>query len=383
MRKRSVVAAIAALVLAGCTEELNAPSDEGFASDAAFGVGGGAPGTVFAMTNAAAGNEVWAFGRSANGTLSSPAVYSTGGDGSGAGLGSQGALVLSEAHRWLLAVNAGSDEVSVFSVGAGGLTLTDVEGSGGDMPISVTLNGSIVYVLNAGGAGNIAGFRLGHNGHLSPIAGSTRPLSGAGTGPAQIEFSPDGSVLVVTEKNTNRILTYTVNAQGLASGPAVHVSAGMTPFGFAFARRSFLLVSEAFGGAVNASATSSYRLGAGGTLQTISASVATTETAACWTVVTNNSRFAYVTNTGSGTVTGYAVGNDGHLTVLDADGVTGETGMGSAPTDADFSSSSKFLYVLNSGNGSIAIFAVAANGSLATVPGVSGLPSSATGLAAH
>ncbi len=383
MSKRSVVAALAALIVAGCTDELNAPLDDGFAPGPAFGPGEGEPGAVFTMTNAASGNEVWAFDRSARGTLSSPVAYSTGGDGSGGGLGNQGALVLSHNHQWLLAVNAGSDEVSVFRVRQGGLTLTDVEGSGGDLPISVTLHGSLVYVLNAGGTGNITGFRLSHEGLLSPIPGSTRPLSGPATGPAQVEFSPDGGVLVVTEKATNRILTYTVNRQGLASGPTIHASAGATPFGFAFARRSFLLVSEAFGGAVDASATSSYRLRDGGTLQTISASVPTTETAACWTVVTKNGRFAYVTNTGSGTVTGYAVGHDGGLTILDTDGVTGDTGPGSGPLDADFNVNSRFLYVLNGGNGTIGIFAVRSDGSLSTVPGVSGLPASANGIAAH
>jgi hypothetical protein len=82
------------------------------------------------------------------------------------------------------------------------------------------------------------------------------------------------------------------------------------------------VVSEAFGGAVDASATSSYRL-AGGTLTPVSTSVPTTETAACWAVVTRNGQYAYVTNAGSGTVSGYSVGSDGSLTLLDADGVTG------------------------------------------------------------
>lgn len=147
---------------------------------------------------------------------------------------------------------------------------------------------------------------LSHRGDLAPIAGSIRPLSGAGTGPAQIEFNPEGNVLVVTEKNTNLILTYTVDDDGLASGPATHASAGMTPFGFAFGKRDHLIVSEAFGGAPNASAMSSYSVSSGA-VTTVSASVATTEPAACWAVISNNGRFAYTTSTGSGSVTGYSV----------------------------------------------------------------------------
>ena len=56
-------------------------------------------------------------------------------------------------------------------------------------------------------------------------------------GPAQVEFSPRGNLLVVTEKMTNKIDTYTVGRRGLAEGPMVHNSVGITPFGFEFDRR--------------------------------------------------------------------------------------------------------------------------------------------------
>ncbi len=72
--------------------------------------------------------------------------------------------------------------------------------SGGTMPLSVTIHGNIVYVVNGGGSGNISGFTMSSRGVLSPIAGSTLPLSSSAAGPAQISFSPNGRVLVVTEK---------------------------------------------------------------------------------------------------------------------------------------------------------------------------------------
>jgi len=250
------------------------------------------------------------------------------------------------------------------------------------MPISVTAHGSLVYVVNAGGSGNISGFWLSAGGDLTAIDGSTRPLSGAGTGPAQVEFTPAGDQLVVTEKNTNLILTYAVEPGGLTTGPTAHPSSGITPFGFAFTRGDLLVVSEAFGGAPDASATSSYRLDGAG-LELVSGSIGTTETAACWTVVTNNGKFAYVTNTGSGTVTGYRVANDGTLTLLDDDGATGSTGAGSTPIDAAFSGNAHFLYVLTAGNGGISAFRVAKNGSLTSIDNASGLPSGSVGIAAR
>ncbi|OGU00732.1 MAG: hypothetical protein A2W29_12855, partial [Gemmatimonadetes bacterium RBG_16_66_8] len=346
---------MAALALAGCSDLDPAGPEAATDFTPAFASDQATPGAVYVLSNGAADNEVLMFARGADGSLgAAPTAYSTGGTGTGAGLGSQGALTLSSDGRWLLAVNAGSDELSVFRVGPHGPALTDRVASGGDMPISVTAHGSRVYVLNAGGSGNISGFTLSPQGSLSAIAGSIRPLSGAGVGPAQVQFSPDGSVLVVTEKATNMILTYAVNGAGQAAAPVAHASEGMTPFGFTFAGRNTLVVSEAFGGAADASATSSYIL-SGGTLTPVSSSVGTTETAACWAVATRNGLYAYVTNTGSGSVTGYALERDGSLTLLDGDGVTGVTGPGSSPVDAAFSVND-YLYVLNAAAHSISGF---------------------------
>jgi len=380
MRNLTVLAALAGLVLAGCSEADPAGPQVAGDLSPSFSSQQATPGAVYVLSNSAAGNDVLSFPRHADGTLGPVVANPTGGMGAGAGLGSQGAVLLTDNGRWLLAVNAGSNDISVFRVGPHGLTLTDRMASGGLMPISLTADGWLVYVLNAGGAGSITGFRLSPQGQLTAIAGSTQPLSGAGVGPAQVEFSPDGSTLVVTEKATNRILTYAVNDQGQAEPPMVFPSLGATPFGFAFAGRNTLLVSEAFGGAVDASATSSYRL-SGGQLWPVSASVATTETAACWAVVTKDSRYAYVTNAGSGTLSGYAVGKDGSLRLLDADGVTGVTGPGSTPLDAAFSAND-YLYVLNAGTHTISAFSVGSDGSLSPVGGAAGLPASAVGVAA-
>ncbi len=178
---------------------------------------------------------------------------------------------------------------------------------------------------------------MGTDGKLTPLPGSTRPLSADMTAPAQVSFSPDGSVLVVTETDTNLLDTFTVDRMGVAEGPMTYVSEGTTPFGFAFGKRSQIFVSEAVSGSI-----SSYRLDDEGTLQVISPAVPTHQAAACWVVVTNDGRFAYTTNAGSGSISGFLVGPDSSLLLLDADGRTGDTGEGSAPIDMALSGNNRF-----------------------------------------
>jgi 6-phosphogluconolactonase (cycloisomerase 2 family) len=202
---------------------------------------------------------------------------------------------------------------------------------------------------------------------------------GAAPGPAQIEFSPDGEVLVVTEKATNLIDTFEVDEDG-AAGPAVtHPSAGVTPFGFAFTRHGTLIVSEAVGGAVNASSASSYDVSEDG-IELISAAVPTQQSAACWAVATKNGKYAYTANAGSGSISLYGVGRDGVLVLRSS--VAGFTGANSHPTDMALSHDSQFLYVLANTTQSIGAFAVQSDGSLTAVSGAGGLPVSAVGLAA-
>jgi 6-phosphogluconolactonase (cycloisomerase 2 family) len=336
---------------------------------------------VYTMTNSASGNEVIELRRASDGSPSLTS-YSTGGLGSGAGLGSQGALVLTENNRWLLAVNAGSNQVSVFAVKRNGLELTDVVDSGGLMPISLTVHERYVYVVNTGGSGNISGFRLRNNGKLQPLDGSTQPLSNDGAGaspmPAQISFHPEGDRLVVTEKGTNLIVTYEVQ-KGIAGPPVTYLSSGMTPFGFAFDKRNHLIVSEAFGGAPGASAMSSYQVD-DDVFEVISPSVGTTQTAACWVVISKDGKYAYDTNTGSGSISSFRIGKDGSLTLLDPQ--AGLTGDGSSPIDMALSHNGRYLFAIGANSSMISAFEVNADGSLSHLGDV-GVPAGSLGLAAH
>lgn len=336
-------------------------------------------GAVFVMNNATDDNKILAYKRSENGSLTAVGSFSTGGKGTGGGLGSQNALL--RYGNYLYACNAGSHDFTVFKIKETHLTKWEKIASNGTRPLSITAHDELIYVLNGGGNGNIAGFRWGRNGHIGAIRGSIRPLSTNTMGAAQIEFNPWGKVLVVTEKPTNIIDTYEVGSNGVAAAGVAHPSVGMTPFGFAFTRNGRLIVSNAAGGAANQSTLSSYNLSNWGGLSVISGQVADKQSAACWVVVSKDNRYCYTTNTGSNNISGYRIDARGGLSLLNADGITATTGAG--PIDFILSENGRYLYTLNGAGRSISIHRVDSNGGLTAVGTVTGLPMGCVGIVAR
>jgi 6-phosphogluconolactonase len=362
MRFRSFGAAVAALILALAV----APVATANAGGRSF---------VYTETNAASGNAILAFAAGFDGSLHALGSYATGGLGTGGGLGTQGEVVLADNDRWLLAVNAGSDDVSVFAVRPDGrLVLTDREPAGGVDPVSVTSHGRLVYVLDAGGAGNVAGFVLDPFGRLHPIPGSVRPLSGSATNPAEVAFSTNGRFLVVTERDTNALDAYQVDFFGRASAPVTTASSGPVPYGFAFDLRNHPIVSEAAD-----STLSSYRLSAAGAA-VISASVPTGGLAACWVAVTPNGRYAYDTNAHGGTISSFAIARSGAIHLIAS--VAADTGAGSTPLDLATTGNGRFLYVIEAGSHRVMGYRIGAGGSLTAIPSSPSIPAGASGLAA-
>jgi 6-phosphogluconolactonase len=383
--KKAAMALLPVLVLAACQKgnEQNNSGDVSKNSKTSVNAEntnaeGNTAGHVYTLNNAVAGNRVMDYVRSANGSLTYSASYASGGNGTGGGLGNQGALVLVKDREILLAVNAGSNSISSFKISDAGLTLVSTISSGGMRPVSLAQHNNLVYVLNGGGTNNISGFHLAMNGMLSAIGGSSRPLTAASTGPAQISFVNEGKVLLVTEKATNKLLTYTVNDQGVPDVVHTLASSSATPFGFAVGRNGNVFVSEAVGGAPGASVLSSYAIGYNGSITLVQGSVGAGQSAACWVVITNNGKFAYTTNTAINNISTFGITNAGAITVSEAISATTEAG----PIDASLSSNSKFLYVLNGAGHSVDVFAVASDGSLNHLQTVAGLPVGANGLVA-
>jgi 6-phosphogluconolactonase len=333
-------------------------------------------GAVYTMTNAPDNNEVVVFDRDQDGILTLKGAVSTGGSGSGGGLdelASQGSLVLSVDHRWLLAVNAGSNEISVFRVKRDGLDLVGIFDSGGQFPVSLTVFHDLVYVLNAGMSSNITGFYLNHRGRLVPLDNSTRLLGMGGF--AQVGFDPRGGMLVVTDRDDNEILVYSVDGRGLPSAnPVTSMSNGLAPFGFIFDERGILLVSEAGTGAV-----STYKILRNGELRIISPSVANGQTATCW-IAGNGRGNIFTSNTGSQTISAYKLlPGGGTLGFLDA-----TAGFGNRPIDMAVTVNGHFLYALDPADGGIDSFQINRDGSLTGLGTVAGgLSIFAQGIAAR
>lgn len=355
------------------------------------------PSAVYVMTNASTGNQVIAYARAVNGSLSYLGTFATGGQGSGLGLtvpidplGSQNSLLVSPNGKWLFAVNAGSNSVSAFKTGVDGLTLTDTESSNGSFPVSLTYHDGLLYVLNAGGDGSISGFRVSDQGKLSPINNSTRSLQ-ANTpsvgsqphileSPAQVGFSPDGSFLVVTDKGgvsgVGRILTFHVGANGRPDDSFVATrTAGPVPFSFIFDASGHLVVVDAA-----VSTVTTYALQPDGSLATLSA-VATGQAATCW--IAANGQTIFTDNTGSSTVSALSADSAGALTLLNA--VAAATGAGTAPLDMGISADGQYLYNLQVAAGRVGEFHINADGSLTTVGTIGGFPavSGAQGIAVY
>ncbi|HSI61258.1 MAG TPA: beta-propeller fold lactonase family protein, partial [Ideonella sp.] len=341
-----------------------------------------AAGHVYTSTNSPTGNELLVYTPQADGSLALTQRVSTQGLGTGAGLGSQGAVTLSTDRRHLFVVNAASNTVATLSLKGGQAVLKTVVASGGMMPTSVAEHDGLVYVMNASGDGNVAGFR-NHQGELRPLADGLRGLSAAGgTGPGQVGFDPSGDVLVVTERTSNRLSSWQVRHNGSLGNIVVTPSSGTTPFGFAFDLRDHLVVSEAFAGAAGASAASSYRLAPhpAATPTLLSASVPTTQTSACWLVIAPNGRHAYTANAGSSTISSFRVKRSGRLELAQA--VAGNNGVDAGATDLAMTDDGRRLYALASRSLQIVAYRPDGDGGLEMLGAATGLPLGSVGIAA-
>ena len=363
--------ALAAALVLSPTPGADASIATGAASRSDRGASGDRD-AVYVLGNQVDGNTVFAYARAEDGALTPRGSFATGGTGTGAGLGSQNSVVVDEAGKYVYAVNAGSDTISSFKVVRSGLLRLSVVSSGGDTPVGIGVRDDRLYAVNAGGAGNVSGFKV-QGGRLTPLEDSTAPLSATGAAPAQVSVTPDGRALVVTEKATHTIDVFRLDHRGAPSSSYTAPSSGSTPFGFDFTRSGALLVSEA-----GPSAASTYDLGPSG-LTPISPSVGNTQAAACWIVATDDGLFAFTGNGGgSNSISSYVVDRDGALALQAGRAATTTAGV----SDIALSRDSQFLYG-RLGDGTVAGFTVGRDGSLTALPIVGGLPAGAVGVAAH
>jgi 6-phosphogluconolactonase len=336
----------------------------GGAASAASGV----VGHVYVNANTGGVNTVAGFDRHANGTLTpmpgSP--FAAGGVGTGTAIASQGALQQSSDGRYLLAVDAGSNQISVLRIKRDG-SLKPVGGgpvsSNGDNPVSVAVHGALVYVANAGtstssGGTTYTGFTLNPGGHLRPLTGSTVALPD-GSQPGDVLFSSDGSKLVGTRVATSLIDSFTVDGHGLldAAAGSPFAAQGLGPFGSEFrpTNPAQLYVSNAHDG-TNAGTVSAFTVSADGTLTPIGASpFPDNQTAPCWVEISHDGRYLFTVNTGSKSISSYSIAADGSLSLLQS---TPLNAPAVSPEDARLSPDGSTLWVVDPGANAISGFTV-------------------------
>ncbi|MFC0439911.1 hypothetical protein [Kutzneria buriramensis] len=373
-------------------------------------------GAVYVQSNDAISNVVVAYLRKPDGTLTEMGRYPTGGQGSGKFEDSAHGLVLGSAkgeasptqnidqEDLLFVTNAGSNTISVFRVEAGGLELITQVPSGGNRPVSLTVNNGMLYVLNSGETDrrlvlgpddllencttgdmpSVTGFRVTPAGNLMPIENSTRALSGrAMSGCAQVTFTPDGKTLIVTERIANipgqtkdrkgAIDTFDVRFDGTLGERKVLDPSGAGPYGFNFLKDGTLLMTEQNGATANpgGGGAVSYHLNSDNSLKAINGTINDGQTDTCWIVVTRDQKTAYATSAfGGGAITAYRVGDNDSLQILypHADAPDGKDAskqvVKDGLTDLVLSHDTNYLYQLNSVTGALQSFKVNPNGLL-------------------
>lgn len=349
------------LAAAGIAAAVAAPSTASASTD-----GSPVVGHVYVNDNTAGTNTIGAFDRHADGTLTPElgSPFAAGGAGTGAGLASQGALQISPDGQFLIATDAGSNQISVLRIKNDGslrLVRDGVVSSRGVLPVSVAIHDDLVYVANSGNGGsNYTGFRLDGEGRLEPIPGSTVALPD-GSAPGDVLFNGNGTKLAGTRVGTSQIDSFTVGSDGrLTAAPASPFPAqGLGPFGSEFrpTNPDQLFVSNAHNVGAGTGTISAFRDSGNGTLSPIGSSpFVDLQTAPCWVEISHDGQFLFTVNTGSGTISRFSIARGGALTLLGSTPVKSASGVGAV--DLRLSPDGRLLFVDESKIGAVGAFAV-------------------------
>lgn len=342
-------------------------------------------GSVYVMNNDPGQNRIVTYDRLEGGALE--LVGRTRTDGLGAGnnaaadpLGSQNSLIIGNVGQNLYAVNAGSDSISVFSFRNDGRPrLIQVIDSRGDFPVSMATNGTMLYVLNSGGNGAIAGYDINPDGTLSFVDGSVRELSLGGSGipvgdlrnlaPGDISYDRVQQRLVITYAGggeAGQILGFGLNDDGTPSSnrPVKTDSEGAVPFTLNATDTGYVLVAEASG------SVSSYSIRGRGRLTPISSTVANNQQGVCWVIETRHGH-VYTANTLSDSISQYSLNLGGELSLVN-ETIASNVGL---PIDMVATKDGEYLYVVSSNGGGVQGYSIDVDsGSLSDLGLFEGLP---------
>lgn len=329
-------------------------------------------GLLFVMSNETDTNRILVYSRLNDGNLLFLENKASGGKGLGSRLGSQGGVSVSNDGKWLFAVNGGSNTISSFSIGQQGITLVSTVSTNGVKPVSVSCHNNVVAVVNAGDNGNLALFNLSQKGVLSEIKGAVKSLGTSPSVPAQVSFTNDGTMLIITLKQANKIVAYKIDAAGIL-GSFFEINSNIAvPFGFAIGSKNQIFVSEP-----GSNAVSVYTIGNSG-FNKVGDPFFPDQQGPCWVTALANGKYFYVANAGTNNISGFQVNSDNTYTQLN-NGIVAESGL--RTIDIVSSPNSKFVYSLNAESRSIRLYEVEPNGHLTTINDRYNLPPTVTAFA--
>lgn len=358
-------AARALALAAGLTLAIGAGTAGAATTSPGHSSGSRVVGHVYVNDNTATENTIAAYARHADGSLTPLAgsPFPAGGAGTGSGIGSQGALQKADDGHLLLAVDAGSDQISVLRIERGG-ALAPVAGgpvaSGGNKPVSIAVHSGRVYVANAGTDSDYAAFTLTPAGALTPISHSVFALP-AGSDPGDVLINPTGTRLVGTRVGTSLIDSFVIGRHGRLhpAGGSPFAAQGPGPFGSEFSptHPHQVFVSNAHGG-TNAGTVSAFRDGRGGALTSIGASpFPNGQTATCWVTITRDGRFLFAVNTAVPSISSYSIDASGNLSlVANTPFPASDTTLG--PEDARLTPDGSALWVVDTAGDALSGFNV-------------------------
>ncbi len=362
MHKRTCLAAAGGSLLAATISLFGA------AASASASTTSPVVGYTYVNDNTATANTIAGFDRHADGSLTpipgSP--FAAGGAGLGKGLASQGAIQVTSDGRYLLAVDAGSNQISVLRITAGGVPVLAGQpvSSGGITPVSVAVSGTgLVYVANSGAGGSgYSGFRLNPVGKLIPVPHSTVTVPDS-SGLGDVFFNATGDHLIGTRTGTSQIDSFTVLPNGRLSAaqgsPFTGQGLGQLGAEFSPTNPSQLFVSNAHNlpspSGVPGGTVSAYSDSSSGQLTPIGSSpYADFQTAPCWVEISHNGRYLFTVNTGSGNISSYSINPHGSLALIGSFTIIG----GGADIDARLSPDGQYLLVDGAGHNFVSVFAV-------------------------
>ena len=266
----------------------------------------------FVLNNINAGNQLIYLKKNKKEALEFVGSYATKGSGENLFLTSnfgvlsdpnisQDAIVYTEDHQFVMNVNNNDASFSIFKINSNSLEFVDKKNTTFEYPNAMATRNGKVYVSHLDGG--IQGFRLNKEGKATPIPSANHQFDASLTPFVNVSINASATTLVVTTVRDKAFVIQLDGSGGFASITETDSESGIAPYGAAFIDDTTIAISNGFDGSVRI-----YAINAANKLILKSKNVSNTR-GHCWLRVSDDKRFAYVTNTPQGAIYTYDLSN--------------------------------------------------------------------------